>query len=176
MVSLIFYRFKFFLLLCLVSLQPPKLKAGLNEDLVFMFLFLYIKAYCYCSASVTFVFVCNWKYAMSAPVWCSQENQRISVCMCECVSVTFDRFCCFWTSCFLTWPGPVQVQLCRFIRLQYLKLDKQPSTASCKSFLFFFFFLNIEVDGCWSHLSGWLTSCCTFTGMEVRRCSIGIFC
>lgn len=52
--------------------------------------------------------------------------QKMSVCMSECmfnVYVTFDRFCCFWTSCFLAWPGPVQSSWVGS-RLQYLKWEK----------------------------------------------------
>lgn len=35
---------------------------------------------------IFFVCICNWKYVISKPVWCSQENQGISIaCVCECV-------------------------------------------------------------------------------------------
>lgn len=97
---------------CIVATTKTK---SWTEPRLSFYIFVFIHANCWCCVTV-FVCVCGWActFAISAPVWCSQEDstrEYVCVCMSDSmfnVFVTFERFCCFWTSCFLTWPGPLQ--------------------------------------------------------------------
>lgn len=92
----------FVIVYCIIATTKAK---SWTEQSFSIYFFIYIKMYCYCSLCV-FVSVTEKMHYLYLCDVDKINSYREKVCVCVCA--TFDRFCCFWTSCFLIWSGLLQ--------------------------------------------------------------------